>query len=137
ISFVRLKATRLDTCDVSFCIKIIGQNNANGAFIVRSRSPFRALAARVERINDRFDGMIVSRLNNLVSGRIVIIAHRLNDSDLSNHVISQGGWRHVALPFVATRSKDYDLGHDVWHRRKGDLLRPDACLSPPQYSKLI
>jgi hypothetical protein len=28
--------------------------------------------------------------------------------------------------FVATRSKDYDLGHDVWHRRKGDLLRPDA-----------
>ncbi|MGA7082361.1 MAG: hypothetical protein WCB74_19435 [Pseudolabrys sp.] len=104
---------------------------------MRSRSPFRALAARVERINDRFDGMIVSRLNNLVSGRIVIIAHRLNDSDLSNHVISQGGWRHVALPFVATRSKDYDLGHDVWHRRKGDLLRPDACLSPPQYSKLI
>src|SRR5262249_34180788 len=80
----------------------------------------------IERVNNRFDGMTVSRLNNLASGRIVIIAHRLNDEDLSDHVISQGDWRHVALPFVATRSNYFDLGHDVWHRRKGELLRPDA-----------
>ena len=80
----------------------------------------------IERINERFDGMIMSRFNNPKNGRVVIIAHRLNDGDLSDHVIDQGGWRLVVLSFIAGRAKKYDLGYATWHRRKGELLRPDA-----------
>jgi len=80
----------------------------------------------IERINERFDGMIMSRFNNPKNGRVVIIAHRLNDGDLSDHVIAQGGWRLVVLPFIAAQRKKYDLGYAIWRRRKGELLRPDA-----------
>ena len=80
----------------------------------------------IERINERFDGMIMSRFNNAMEGRAVIIAHRLNDHDLSDHVIAQGGWRSIVLPFIATRTRKYDLGYTIWRRRKGELLRPDA-----------
>ena len=80
----------------------------------------------IERVNADFDGMIMSRFDNSQEGRAVIIAHRLNDQDLSAHVIAQGGWRSVVLPFIATRAKDYDLGYTTWRREKGTILRPDA-----------
>src|SRR5450759_1882474 len=80
----------------------------------------------IERVNERFDGMIMSRFNNPMDGRAVIIAHRLNDQDLSAHVVAQGGWRAVVLPFIATRSKDYDIGYTTWRREKGTILRADA-----------
>jgi predicted phage terminase large subunit-like protein len=80
----------------------------------------------IERINERFDGMIMSRFNNPKEGRAVIIAHRLNDHDLSDHVVAQGGWRSIVLPFIAPRTKQYDLGYTEWRRKKGEILRPEA-----------
>ena len=80
----------------------------------------------IERINERFDGMIMSRFNNPKEGRAVIIAHRLNDQDLSAHVLAQAGWRSVVLPFIATRATNYDLGYTTWCREKGTILRADA-----------
>jgi phage terminase large subunit-like protein len=79
---------------------------------------------QIEVVNQRFDGAIISRLDDPRMGRVVIIAHRLNPNDLSAHVLAQGDWRRVVLPLVATRKKTYDLGYDVWFREKGDLLRP-------------
>ena len=81
---------------------------------------------QVELVNQRFDSLILSRLNDPRTGRIVIIAHRLNDNDLSAHVREQGGWRHVVLPLIATHKKAYDLGYDTWVRRRGELLRPGS-----------
>jgi predicted phage terminase large subunit-like protein len=56
----------------------------------------------------------------------VIIAHRLNEDDLSGHVIKQGGWRRIRLALIATRKKTYELEDGVWQRKKNELLRPDA-----------
>ena len=56
----------------------------------------------------------------------MIIAHRLNELDLSGHVLAEGDWHHVILPLIAPRSDRYDLGYDVWHREKDEVLRPDA-----------
>jgi predicted phage terminase large subunit-like protein len=80
----------------------------------------------IERIKERFAGMIMSRFNKPVDGRAVVIAHRLNEHDLSEHIMTQGGWRSIILPFTAIRAKQYDLGYAKWHRQKGELLRPDA-----------
>jgi predicted phage terminase large subunit-like protein len=82
--------------------------------------------SEIERINECFDGMIMSRFDNPVEGRAVIIAHRLNDRDLSAHIVAQGGWRSVVLPFIATPATNYDLGYTTWYREKGTILRPDA-----------
>ena len=46
--------------------------------------------------------------------------------DLSAHLLAQGKWQHVALPLVAIRDETYDTDYGVWHRREGEILRPDA-----------
>jgi predicted phage terminase large subunit-like protein len=57
----------------------------------------------------------------------VIIAHRISENDLPGHVLQKGGWKQLKLPLIAMRSRTYDLGGgEVWERKKGELLRPDA-----------
>ena len=79
---------------------------------------------QIELVNQRFDSLIMSRLNNPKTGRIVIIAHRLNENDLSAHVRKQGGWHHIILPLIAVRKKTYDIGYGKWVRKRGEQLRP-------------
>jgi predicted phage terminase large subunit-like protein len=79
---------------------------------------------QIELVNERFDSLIMSRLNDPRTGRIVIIAHRLNDNDLSAHVRKQGGWRVVLMPLIAVRKRTYDLGYEKWVRKRGEQLRP-------------
>jgi hypothetical protein len=80
---------------------------------------------RIGFVNDRFDTVIRSRLNRPSEGAIVIVAHRLNENDLAGHVLAEGGWKHVVLPFEATEEQVFDLGSGrTWRRAKGELLRP-------------
>jgi predicted phage terminase large subunit-like protein len=79
-----------------------------------------------EKVNQRFDTAIMSRLNNTKTGRVVINAHRLHQSDLSGHVLEAGGWDHVALAFEAPRDQGYEFGGRSWYRKKCELLRPNA-----------
>ena len=62
---------------------------------------------QIELVNERFDSLIMSRLNDPRTGRIVIIAHRLNDNDLSAHVRKQG--RLARCPDAADRGAQEDL----------------------------
>jgi predicted phage terminase large subunit-like protein len=84
-------------------------------------------AKRLERVAELFDNEILTRLNSPKRGRIVVIAHRVNEDDLSGHLLQQGGWKHLKLPLIATRTHTYKLddGRD-WRRRKGELLMPHA-----------
>ena len=82
---------------------------------------------RLERVVDLFDGEILTRLNNPKRGRVVIIAHRVNEEDLSGHLLEQGRWEHLQLPLIAMRRRSYKLPDGgVCVREKGELLRPDA-----------
>ena len=84
-------------------------------------------ADRLQRVNCLFDDEIQTRLDRPKKGCIVIIAHRISENDLSAHVLQKGGWKQLKLPLIATRRRKYDLGHgEVWKRKKGELLRPDA-----------
>jgi predicted phage terminase large subunit-like protein len=73
-----------------------------------------------------FFNTVINRLNTPNKGKIVIIAHRIHELDLSARVLRGSDWRHVALPLVATTDKEYVTDYGVWRRRKGDVLRPDA-----------
>jgi len=81
---------------------------------------------QIERVNRSFDSVVMSRLNNPKMGKVVIIAHRLHQDDLSGHVLKLRGWRHVCLPMIAPRKKSFELGSRTWHRKKGSLLKPTA-----------
>ena len=82
---------------------------------------------RLERVNELFDNEIQTRLDHPKKGCIVVIAHRISEDDLPGHVLQKGGWKQLKLPLIATRRRKYDLGDgEVWERKKGELLRPDA-----------
>ena len=78
------------------------------------------------RVNALFDDEIQTRLDNPKKGCIVVIAHRISEDDLPGHVLQKRRW-DIKLPLIARRRREYDLGDDeVWERKKGELLRPDA-----------
>jgi hypothetical protein len=84
-------------------------------------------ADRLQRVNRLFDDEIQTRLDRPKKGCIVIIAHRISENDLPGHVLQKGGWEQLKLPLIATRRRKYDLGGgEVWKRKKGELLRPEA-----------
>jgi phage terminase large subunit-like protein len=81
---------------------------------------------RIERTVDRFKTIVKRRLNNPKKGRILVVAHRVHEHDLSAHLLATGRYTHVALPMIATRDQTYRTNYGSWRRRKGELLRPDA-----------
>ena len=80
----------------------------------------------LERANAWFDTIVVSRLNNRLTGRILVVAHRLHERDLSGYVLERGDYVHVCMPFIAGRDTVHTGGTFSWHRKAGELLRPDA-----------
>jgi len=70
--------------------------------------------------------IVVSRLNDRVKGRILVVAHRVSDKDLSSYLLQEKGWKYLRLPLVAVKRRTYELGHEEWTREKGDVLRPEA-----------
>lgn len=112
-----------------YAVPIGGQLTGYGADFIIIDDPLEIKdaenIARIEFVNDRFDQVIRNRLNHPSRGAIVIVAHRLHENDLCGHVLADGDdWTTVVLPFEATRSARFDLGHGKkWRRKKGDLLR--------------
>jgi predicted phage terminase large subunit-like protein len=114
-----------------YAVPIGGQLTGYGADYIIIDDPLEIKdadnVARIEFVNDRFDQVIRNRLNRPSRGAIVIVAHRLHENDLCGHVLADGDdWTTVVLPFEATRSAAFDLGHGKkWRRKKGEILRPN------------
>jgi predicted phage terminase large subunit-like protein len=81
---------------------------------------------QLERAIEIFYTVVMSRLNNQLTGKIVVIAHRIHDKDLSSRLLKHGGWRHIVLPMVEVSDKEYPTDYGPWLRAKGELLRPRA-----------
>jgi predicted phage terminase large subunit-like protein len=80
---------------------------------------------KLEIVRNNFNTLL-SRLHDKVTGRVLVAAHRVSENDLSAFLMAESGWKLLRLPLVANRTREFDLGHDVWVREKGDVLRPDA-----------
>jgi phage terminase large subunit-like protein len=96
--------------DYIFCDDLLNLRDANNP-------------EKVEAINRIFDGEITSRLNTPSKGRILVIAHRLDDNDLSAHLKKTPKTKHIVLPLVAPRRTHIELSSGTWTRGKGELLR--------------
>jgi predicted phage terminase large subunit-like protein len=80
---------------------------------------------KLEIVRQNFN-TILSRLHDKVNGRILVAAHRVSENDLSALLLAEPGWKLLRHPLVAVRTREFDLGHDVWRRTKDSVLRPDA-----------
>jgi predicted phage terminase large subunit-like protein len=81
---------------------------------------------QIEATIEKYNTVLLSRLNDRKHGRVLVIAHRVHERDLSAHLIEKNNWRHVVLPLIATADQTYETTKGLWHRRKGELLRPDS-----------
>ena len=81
---------------------------------------------KVQELNETFDGILASRFDTASQGRLLAIAHRLHENDLSAHLKGKPNTRHIELPLVAPRRIRIRLSSGNWVREKGDLLRPNS-----------
>jgi hypothetical protein len=77
----------------------------------------------------------MSRLNDRKAGRVLIVAHRVHEHDLSANLLQTRKWSHVVLPLIATRDQIYTTTAGEWCRRAGDILRPDV-FGPDEIAEL-
>ncbi|WP_242915526.1 phage terminase large subunit [Brevundimonas pishanensis] len=71
------------------------------------------------------DETLLSRLDNKQTGAVIAIQQRLHEDDVSAHLSSKGGYRHLDLPAIAMRDEIIPLSHGRTHiRRIGDVLNP-------------
>ena len=81
---------------------------------------------RLAKANEYFDWEIMSRLNSRRSGRVLVVAHRIYENDVSGHCLRNGGYAHLSLPFITEVDVVHRWRNVEWFREAGGLLRPDA-----------
>ena len=79
-----------------------------------------------DKVNDYYDSVVSTRLNNPATSPIILVQQRLSIYDLSAHLVSKGGnWDQLVLPAVAGETVSIPIGGWLFHEyMKGDLLHP-------------
>src|SRR5690242_4603025 len=98
--------------------------------------PEEALSQTQREAANDWSTTLYSRLNDKLTGAIVLIIHRLHEDDLTGHVLAQEEWEVVRLPAVAEEEEslqaDTVLGPQHFARRRGEALHlerePSALL---------
>ena len=138
--FKEVFATRIKTGHAE--VTDFGTRSGGGVFVTSFRGRFTGRRADVIIVDDphdigdgpeeigstveSFNTELLSRLNNRKTGRVLVVAHRVHERDLSSSLLGKKKWQHVVLPMEATRDQTYETPSGKWRRRKGELLRPDA-----------
>ena len=131
ISASRSSAANFETTDGGSVYAVSANGSVTGrrADLIVNDDPVQILDCdndeRLSKVNRQFYSLIMSRVSNPAKGRVVIVAHRLHQNDISGHVLEQGGFEHICLPAIAPRKKRFDMDERTWVRRKGEPLRPD------------
>jgi predicted phage terminase large subunit-like protein len=92
--------------------------------------PDEALSqTRRQAANEWYDHTLYSRLNDKLTGAIVLIMHRLHEDDLAGHVLAQEKWEAVRLPALAEGAEEHRiktvLGWQSFDREAGEPLHPE------------
>ena len=114
-----------------FASGVGGSVLGRGADLIIVDDPIKATdalsAAQRRAVTDFYDNTLYTRLNNKITGAIVIIMQRLHQDDLVGHVLDKDEWEVVSLPAIAVDDDLYQLSDDEAHRhrrRAGDVLIP-------------
>jgi hypothetical protein len=89
--------------------------------------------------NEWYDHTLYNRLNDKLSGAIVLIMHRLHEDDLAGHVLTQEPWEVVRIPAIADEDERHPaetvFGRQYFGRRGGEVLHPER--EPPEMLEQI
>jgi hypothetical protein len=82
---------------------------------------------RREGVNNWFNNTLISRLDDVQTGAIVVVMQRLHDDDLTGALLrSPERWVQLKPPAIAEEEQIVPIGPNTYHiRRVGDLLHPD------------
>jgi predicted phage terminase large subunit-like protein len=89
--------------------------------------PGDAMSASVRaRVIDWYRSTVLSRPDDKMAARIVLVMQRVHQDDLAGYLQEQGGFEVLSLPAIAPRAETYYLGDGrVKHRLKDELLHPE------------
>jgi hypothetical protein len=110
-------------------VSIGGTVTGLGGSIIVIDDPLKAEEAMSKsarnKANDYLSNTLYSRLDNKVTGVIVLVMQRLHPEDLAGCLLQQGGWHYLNLPAIAARDERFDLGGGRFYDRKmGGVLQP-------------
>jgi predicted phage terminase large subunit-like protein len=102
--------------------------------------PEEALSqAQRQAANEWYDHTLYSRLNDKLTGAIVVIMHRLHEDDLAGHVLAQEPWEVVRLPAIVEDDELHRVetvfGCQSFGRKAGEVLHPER--EPPEMLEQI
>ncbi|MEQ8503879.1 MAG: phage terminase large subunit [Rhodospirillales bacterium] len=76
-----------------------------------------------ERTVNWFENTLLSRLNNMKDGCIIVVQQRIHEHDLAGHLLAKGGWDHLRLQAIAEEDQNVPLADGEFHEFKaGDVL---------------
>lgn len=111
-----------------FATSIGGTLTGEGADVLIVDDPHTPLqaASRAERYRamEWYDRTLSTRLNDKRKGVIVVLMQRLNQEDLSGHLLKKKVWKHLKLAAYAEKDITYRCGKFCYKRKKGELLLP-------------
>lgn len=83
-------------------------------------------AAARDGVNRWFDETLAQRLNNQMTGSIIVVMQRLHENDLVGYLKKQGQFHELSLPAIAMRDELIPLTRNrFWKRREGCALHPE------------
>ncbi len=92
--------------------------------------PLKAVDAQSDvlrnNLNDWFSSTLRSRLDNKVTGTIIVVMQRVHLNDLTGHLLEKSdGWTVLSLPAIAEIDEEFAIGDGkVYKRRAGEALHP-------------
>lgn len=117
-----------------FAAGVGGSVLGRGADLIVVDDPIKALdalsRAERQRVAEFYDNTLQTRLNQKLTGAIVIVMQRLHQDDLVGHVLERDpdGWTVVSVPAIETDDRTYRLSRvpgDLYRRAVGEVLHPD------------
>lgn len=110
---------------------LAGAVTGRGADIIIIDDPMKAdegvysATAREAAKNSMFT-TIRNRLNDQMTGSIILVMQRLHQADLSGELLERGGWNHLNLPAIAQHDELVALTRGrTYLRREGNALHPE------------
>lgn len=128
---LRATDTELETTSGGsrFATSVGGTLTGRGADIIVIDDPMKAEDAQSESARafllDWYSTTLVSRLNDKLLGKIILVMQRLHQNDLSGYLLERGGWHHLCLSAIAEEEQRIAVGANQFYvRKEGDVLHP-------------
>lgn len=113
-----------------------GTGTGEGGDFICADDPHKVTEAESKPVRESvlewWDEEMSSRENDPKTGCKIIVMQRINEKDLSGHVLQQGGYVHLMLPaeFEPERKCITQIGWEDPRTEKGELLWPDRFDKP-------